>query len=208
MYIPPAFREDDVAVLHAEMRAIRLAQLVTATSEGLIATPLPLIVDGAEGPYGTLYGHVARANSQWKTAPIGEAMALFMGVNAYITPSWYPTKRETGMVVPTWNYVAIHAYGTVEFFEDADRLLDVVTRLTNLHEGPRARPWALTDAPDSFIKAQLRGIVGLRIPITRLEGKRKMSQNRNAAERAGVAEGLAASERQSDRDVAPLIPKE
>lgn len=207
MYIPPAFREDDVTALHAEMRAIRLAQLVTATAEGLIATPLPLIVDAAEGPYGTLYGHVARANSQWKTAPIGEAMALFMGANAYITPSWYATKRETGMVVPTWNYVAVHAYGAVEFFEDADRLLDVVTRLTNLHEAPRPQPWAVTDAPDSFIKAQLRGIVGLRIPIARLEGKRKMSQNRNVADRAGVVEGLAASERLSDRDVVPLIPK-
>ncbi len=207
MYIPPAFREDDAAALHAEMRAIRLAQLVTATAEGLIATPLPLIVDSTEGPYGTLYGHVARANSQWKTAPVGEALALFMGANAYITPSWYATKRETGMVVPTWNYVAVHAYGTVEFFEDADRLLDVVTRLTNLHEAPRAQPWAVTDAPDSFIKSQLRGIVGLRIPITRLEGKRKMSQNRNAADRAGVVEGLAASERPSDRDVAPLVPK-
>ena len=207
MYMPPAFRDDDVAALHAEMRAIRLAQLVTATADGLIATPLPLIVDSTEGPYGTLYGHVARANSQWKVAPIGEAMALFMGANAYITPSWYATKRETGMVVPTWNYVAVHAYGTVEFFEDADRLLDVVTRLTNLHEASRAQPWAVTDAPDSFIKSQLRGIVGLRIPITRLEGKRKMSQNRNAADRAGVVEGLAASERASDRDVAPLIPK-
>ena len=207
MYIPPAFREDDIAALHTEMRAIRLAQLVTATAEGLIATPLPLIVDAADGPYGTLYGHVARANSQWKTAPVGEAVALFMGANAYITPSWYATKRETGMVVPTWNYLAVHAYGTVEFFEDADRLLDVVTRLTNLHEVPRAQPWAVSDAPDSFIKSQLRGIVGLRIPITRLEGKRKMSQNRNAADRAGVVEGLAASERASDRDVAPLIPK-
>jgi transcriptional regulator len=207
MYVPPAFREDDIAVLHAEMRAVRLAQLVTATADGLIATPVPLIVDATEGTYGVLYGHVARANPQWNAPPIGEAMALFMGANAYVTPSWYATKRETGMVVPTWNYVAIHAYGTVEFFEDADRLLDVVTRLTNLHEGPRAEPWAVTDAPESFIRSQLRGIVGLRIPITRLEGKRKMSQNRNAADRAGVAAGLAASDRSSDRDVAPLIPK-
>jgi len=207
MYIPPAFREDDIAVLHAEMRAVRLAQLVTATADGLIATPVPLIVDGTEGPYGTLYGHVARANPQWKTAPVGEAMALFMGPHTYVTPSWYATKRETGMVVPTWNYIAIHAYGTVEFFEDADRLLDVVTRLTNLHEGARVEPWAVTDAPDSFIRSQLRGIVGLRIPIARLEGKRKMSQNRNEADRAGVAMGLAASDSVSDQAVAPLIPK-
>jgi transcriptional regulator len=207
MYIPPAFREDDVAVLHAEMRAARVAHFVTATSDGMIASPIPMFVEPSEGPYGTLYGHVARANSQWKTAPIGEAVALFMGANAYITPSWYQTKRETGMVVPTWNYVAVHAYGTVEFFEDADRLLDVVTRLTNLHEGTRAEPWAVTDAPESFIRSQLRGIVGLRMPIARLEGKRKMSQNRNEADRAGVAAGLAASDRPSDRAVAALIPK-
>ena len=189
------------------MHAARLAHFVTATADGMIASPIPMFVDPADGPYGTLYGHVARANPQWKTAPIGEAVALFLGANAYVTPSWYATKRETGMVVPTWNYVAIHAYGTVEFFEDADRLLDVVTRLTNLHEGPRAEPWAVTDAPESFIRSQLRGIVGLRIPITRLEGKRKMSQNRNEADRAGAAAGLAASDRPSDRDVAALIPK-
>lgn len=207
MYTPPAFREDDTAVLHAEMRAARVAQFVTATAEGMIASPIPMFVEPSEGPYGTLYGHVARANAQWKTAPIGEAVALFMGVNAYVTPSWYPTKRETGMVVPTWNYVAVHAYGTVEFFEDADRLLGVVTRLTNMHEEGRAEPWAVTDAPDSFIRSQLRGIVGIRMPIARLEGKRKMSQNRNEADRAGVKAGLAASDSAPDRAVAPHIPK-
>lgn len=207
MYTPPAFREDDTAVLHAEMRAARVAQFVTATAEGMIASPIPMFVEPSEGPYGTLYGHVARANAQWKTAPIGEAVALFMGINAYVTPSWYPTKRETGMVVPTWNYVAVHAYGAVEFFEDADRLLGVVTRLTNMHEEGRAEPWAVTDAPDSFIRAQLRGIVGIRMPIARLEGKRKMSQNRNEADRAGVKAGLTASDSASDRAVAPHIPK-
>ncbi|MGE0096569.1 MAG: FMN-binding negative transcriptional regulator [Alphaproteobacteria bacterium] len=207
MYIPPAFREDDTAVLHAEMRAARVAHFVTATAEGMIASPIPMFVEPSEGPYGTLYGHVARANAQWKTAPIGEAVALFMGVNAYVTPSWYQTKRETGMVVPTWNYVAVHAYGTAEFFEDADRLLGVVTRLTNMHEESRAAPWAVTDAPDSFIRSQLRGIVGVRMPIARLEGKRKMSQNRNEADRAGVKAGLAASDSASDRAVAPHIPK-
>lgn len=207
MYIPPAFREDDIAVLHAAIRDARVAHFVTATADGMIASPIPMFVEPTEGPYGTLYGHVARANPQWKTPPIGEAVALFLGANAYVTPSWYKTKRETGMVVPTWNYVAVHAYGTVEFFEDADRLLGVVTRLTNMHEESRAEPWAVTDAPDNFIRSQLRGIVGLRMPIARLEGKRKMSQNRNEADRAGVKAGLAASDRPSDRDVAPLIPK-
>ena len=207
MYVPPAFRDDDLASLHATMRAVRFCSFVTATAEGLIATPLPILIDDAEGEHGVLYGHVARANPQWRTAPVGEAMAVFMGPDAYVTPSWYATKQATGKVVPTWNYVAVHAYGPVEFFEDADRLLDVVTRLTGLHEGPRAEPWAVTDAPADFIQAQLRGIVGLRMPITRIEGKRKMSQNRSAEDRAGVAAGLASSERPTDPAVAALIPK-
>lgn len=205
MYVPPDFREDDLAALYEMMREARLANLVTATVEGLIATPLPLIVVPDEGPHGALYGHVARANPQWRLPPTGEAMALFMGPDAYVSPSWYPSKKEHQRVVPTWNYVAVHAYGPVEFFDDADRLLQVVTRLTNLHEQPRSQPWSVTDAPEAFIRAQLKGIVGLRLPITRIEGKRKMSQNRNAADRAGVATGLAASNRASDRTVAALI---
>jgi transcriptional regulator len=206
MYVPPAFREDDLPTLHAMMQEARLANLITATNEGLIATPLPLFIVPDEGPYGTLYGHMARANPQWKQPPTGEAMALFSGPDAYVTPSWYASKQEHGKVVPTWNYVAVHAYGPVEFFDDADRLLDAVTRLTNVHEGSRAQPWAVTDAPADFIRAQLRGIVGLRLPISRIEGKRKMSQNRPAQDRTGVAAGLAASDRMSDREVAPLIP--
>ena len=207
MYVPPAFRDDDLASLHATMRAARLCSFVTATAQGLVATPLPALIDEAEGERGVLYGHVARANPQWRNPPAGEAMAIFMGPDAYVTPSWYATKRATGKVVPTWNYVAVHAYGPVEFFEDADRLLGIVTRLTDLHEGPRAGPWAVTDAPADFIRAQLRGIVGLRMPIARIEGKRKMSQNRSAEDRAGVIAGLASSECTTDRVVATLIPK-
>lgn len=206
MYVPPAFREDDLAALHATMREARLANLVTATAEGLVATPLPLLLAPEEGPYGTLYGHLARANPQWKLPPAGEAMALFMGPDAYVSPSWYASKREHGKVVPTWNYVAVHAYGPAEFFDDAGRLLDAVTRLTDRHERPRAEPWAVADAPDAFIRAQLKGIVGLRLPIARIEGKRKMSQNRSEADRRGVAAGLAESERPSGRDAAKLIP--
>jgi transcriptional regulator len=206
MYIPPAFREDDLSALHAVIRRARLANLVTATAEGLLATPLPLFLMADEGPHGTLYGHMARANPQWKQAPLGEAMVIFQGPDAYITPSWYATKREHGKVVPTWNYVAVHAYGPAEFFDDEARLLDAVTRLTTLHESPRAQPWAVTDAPEAFIRAQLRGIVGLRLPIARIEGKRKMSQNRSAADRAGVAAGLASSGRVSDHAAAALIP--
>ncbi len=206
MYVPPAFREDDLAALHGIMREARLASLVTATAEGLVATPLPLFLAPEEGRYGTLHGHVARANPQWTQPPTGDAMAMFMGPDAYVSPSWYPSKREHQKVVPTWNYVAVHAYGPVEFFEDPDRLLELVTRLTDLHERSGAEPWAVTDAPAAFIQAQLKGIVGLRLPIGRLEGKRKLSQNRSAADRAGVAAGLGASDRASDRAVAELIP--
>jgi transcriptional regulator len=207
MYVPPAFRDDDLASLHATMRAARLANFVTATTDGLIATPLPLFLDATEGPQGVLYGHVARANPQWRAIPVGDAMAIFMGPDAYVTPSWYATKQETGKVVPTWNYVAVHAYGPVEYFEDSGRLLDVVGRLTDLQELPRAAPWAVMDAPEEFIQSQLRGIIGLRMPITRLDGKRKMSQNRSSEDRARVSAGLAASENPADRAVAALIPR-
>lgn len=206
MYTPPAFRDDDKDSLLATIRAARLANLVTATADGPLATPLPLFLDETEGEHGVIHGHLAKANPQWRVPAIGDGLAIFMGPDAYVTPVWYATKQETGKVVPTWNYAAVHAYGPVEFFEDADRLLEVVTRLTNLHEGARAAPWAVSDAPADFIQSQLRGIVGLRMPVVRLEGKRKMSQNRNASDRAGVASGLAASERPSDREVSALIP--
>lgn len=208
MYTPPAFREDDPAVLHALMRAVRLSNFVTATAGGLMATPLPLILDEGEGEFGTLYGHLARANPQWQAPALGEALAIFMGPDAYVTPSWYAAKREHGKVVPTWNYVAVQASGPVEFFEDPARLREVVTRLTELHEGPRAEAWAVSDAPEAFVAAQLRGIVGLRMPITRLVGKRKMSQNRSAEDRAGVVAGLQQSERASDHVVADLVAEE
>jgi transcriptional regulator len=206
MYVPPAFREGDRHILHEIMRGARLSTLVTATSDGLIATPLPLFLNETEGEQGVLYGHVARANPQWQMPSLGDALAIFTGPDAYVTPSWYASKAEHGKVVPTWNYSAVHAYGLVEFFDDAQRLLDVVTRLTELHEIPRAKPWAVSDAPELYIKSQLRGIVGLRLPIARLEGKRKLSQNRNAADRAGVAQGLAQSDRPIERLVASQIP--
>lgn len=206
MYVPPAFREDDPVELRRIMRETRLATLVTATADGLLATPLPLFLED-EGEHGVLCGHLAKANPQWKTPATGDALVVFSGPDAYVTPSWYASKQEHGKVVPTWNYVAVHAYGQAEFFEDEDRLLDMVTRLTDLHEGSREAPWGVTDAPETFIKSQLKGIVGLRIPISRIEGKRKMSQNRPAADREGVAGGLAASERPSDRHVAELVSR-
>ena len=193
MYIPTQFRESDVPTIHAAIRAAGLATLVTTGPDGLLATPLPLLLDPEPAPYGTLLGHVARANPQWRRgAAEGEALAMFAGPDAYVTPSWYATKRATGKVVPTWNYVAVHAYGTVEFIEDTDWLLGLVTRLTTHHEGKRDSPWAVADAPPDFTQSQLKGIVGVRLTIARLEGKWKMSQNRTAEDRAGVVEGLRA----------------
>ena len=207
MYNPPAFRITELAEMHQAMRDARSATLVTSTDEGLIGTQIPVLLNAEEGQNGTLYAHIARANAQWKLVPRYEAMAIFNGPQAYITPSWYATKLETHKVVPTWNYVAIHAYGPVEFFDDADRLLDVVARLTDLHEESRSRPWAVSDAPVEFIQSQLKGIIGVRMPIARIDGKRKMSQNRNAADRAGVAAGMSSSGRPEDQAVASMIPR-
>lgn len=201
MYTPPAFREDDPAVVRQIILDAKLATLVTATAEGLVATPLPLML-ADEGPHGVLYGHVSKANPQWNLSPIGEALAIFTGPDAYVSPSWYPSKREHGKVVPTWNYVAVHAYGPIAFFDDAARLHAVVTALTDRHEASRTEPWRVDDAPAEFIQAQLRGIVGLRMPIARFDAKRKLSQNRSEADRAAVAAGLARSPDERDRRVA------
>ncbi len=193
MYIPPHFNEDRIDVLHDAIGNAGLATLVTMTADGMIASHLPLLLDPAPAPYGTLVGHLARANPQTKTTDAAvQAMVVFHGPDGYISPSLYATKRETEKVVPTWNYVAIHAYGTIEFFDDPDRLLGVVTRLTEKHEAPRAQPWAVTDAPADFVQGMLRAIVGVSIPIARLEAKYKMSQNRPPADHAGIVAGLEA----------------
>ncbi len=205
MYVPPLFKEDRIDVLHDAIRRAGLATLVTLTADGLIASHVPMLLDPDPAPYGTLIGHLARPNPQGKGAVAGvQALAIFTGPDAYITPSWYATKRATGKVVPTWNYAAIHAYGEIEFFTDAERLRDVVTRLTERHEGRRAEPWAVSDAPADFVDGMLKGIVGFALAIARLEGKWKMSQNRPAEDRAGVTAGLLEDGRE---DVAALIPR-
>jgi transcriptional regulator len=206
MYTPPAFREDDPNELRRIMRECRLATLVTMTADGLLATPLPLLIDEQAGSHGTLLGHIARANPQHMLEPLAEALVIFSGPDAYITPSWYAAKRERGKVVPTWNYAAVHAYGTLEFFDDKARLHEAVTRLTDFHEATRNGPWAVADAPAPFVQSQLKGIVGVEMRITRLEGKRKMSQNRPEADRIGVVEGLGESPHETDRRVAAMIP--
>ena len=191
MYVPAHFNEDRVDVLHELMRRGGLATLVSMTAGGMIASHAPLLLDPNPEPYGTLIGHLAKANPHARAADPGvQTLVIFQGPDGYITPSYYAMKQEHGKVVPTWNYTAIHAYGTLEAFDDPVRLLEVVTRLTNRHETPRARPWAVSDAPGDFVQGMLRGIVGIALPIVRLEGKVKMSQNRPAADRTGVAEGL------------------
>jgi len=208
MYNPPAFREDRPDALREIMRAARLALLVSAAQDGAApeATHLPLLLDPSEGPHGVLYGHIAKANPHWRgLAAAGVARAIFQGPEAYVSPSLYESKREHGRVVPTWNYVAVHAIGPVEVIEDATRLHALVSRLTERHEAARPEPWAVTDAPEPFIAGQLKGIVGVALRIETLSGKRKLSQNRSEADRAGVEAGLAASADPADRAVAAAM---
>jgi transcriptional regulator len=203
MYIPHQFDESRLPVLHEAIQRTRLATLVTMTHGGLVATHLPLLLDPGRGPNGTLVGHVARANLQWReTAGDPDALAIFLGPESYISPSWYATKRETGKVVPTWNYIAVHAYGRAEFFDDPERLRGIVTRLTDAHEAASAEPWHVTDAPVRYIDLELKAIVGIELPIRRLDGKWKLNQNRPAADRQGVIRALETRDQHTDAGVA------
>ncbi len=191
MYQPDHHREDDLAVQHGLIRAHPLGLLVTAGAEGLEANPIPFVLDAAAGPKGVLRGHLARANRQWRAFDASvEALVAFQGAEAYITPSWYATKAETGKVVPTWNYAMVQVHGPLRVVEDADWLRAQVEALTAAREGARQKPWQVGDAPESFVAAMLRGIVGIEIAITRIAGKWKVSQNRPEADRAGVVAGL------------------
>ncbi|MGP8155681.1 MAG: FMN-binding negative transcriptional regulator [Candidatus Acidiferrales bacterium] len=206
MYIPQHFREERVPVLHQAIRQLGFGTLVTAGKDGLEASHLPMLVYQEPAPLGTLHGHVARANTQWKNVQAGvQALAIFLGPNVYITPSWYPTKRETGKVVPTWNYLSVHAYGEIVFFDDPARLREHVTKLTDAHEASRAAPWAITDAPPDYIDKMLGHIVGFKLAITRLEGKWKMSQNRPEQDLAGVLEGLSREGSEPEKAVAEIM---
>jgi len=191
MYQPPHFREDRLEVQHALIRAHPLGLLVTTGTSGLLANPIPFVLDDADSPLGTLRAHLARANPQWRDFdPEQEALVVFQGTDTYITPSWYETKRETGKVVPTWNYAIVQAYGRMQVKDDPAWLVRQVTAMTSAQEASRREPWAVSDAPAEFLTAQLKGIVGVEIEITRIEGKWKVSQNRPEADRRGVAEGL------------------
>ena len=206
MYNPSGFAIKDLHELQQQIIDTRLAMVVTHGEQGLQASHLPLLFNPEQGPNGTLYGHFARGNPQWKELHNGaEALVIFAGADAYVSPGFYPSKAEHGKVVPTWNYVAVHAYGTADVFTEADRLLNLVSALTDRHEASRQQPWKVTDAPADYIDGMLNAIVGFALPIQRLEGKRKLSQNRSAADIAGVREGLAASPDVHDQALAHLM---
>lgn len=190
MYQPAAFREERLEILHALIRAHPLATLVTAGVDGLIANLVPFILTDA-GDRGTLRAHVARANDQVNSLNAGaETLVIFHGPEAYITPSWYESKREHGRAVPTWNYVVVQVRGTPRVVEDAHWLRAQIGELTSSQESRRAAPWHVTDAPDHFISGRIAAIIGVEIPISTIEGKWKVSQNRPAADRRGVRDGL------------------
>jgi transcriptional regulator len=203
MYLPSSFRQDDLVELHQQIAESRLATLVSQGPDGLQASHLPLLLVADEGEFGTLYGHFARANPHWRAlAQDPETLVVCNGPDAYVSPSWYPAKAEHGKVVPTWNYIAVHVYGQIELFDDAERLLTLVGRLSARHEAGRAQPWAVEDAPRDYLDSMLRAIVGFALPIRRLEGKWKLGQNRSAADQSGVREGLNASPDARDRELA------
>lgn len=191
MYRPPHFREDRIDVLHDLIRAHPLATLVALGREGLIANHLPLVLHGDLSENGTLRGHISRANPLWTAFDAKvEALTIFQGPESYITPSWYASKKEHGRVVPTWNYAVVHAQGPLGIVDDVSWLRAHLDTLTLQQEGERPVPWEVADAPDDFVERQLKGIVGIELPIGRIEGKWKVSQNRNEGDRVGVSRGL------------------
>jgi transcriptional regulator len=187
MYLPAHFAQDDPAVLAALMRDHPLAMLVHQGEAGLTADHLPFEFDADAR---LLRGHVARANPLWRTAHAQPVLAVFRGAEGYVSPNWYPSKAQTHKVVPTWNYAVVHAQGILRAVDDVPWLHAFLTRLTARHEAPQPAPWSVSDAPEDYVQQMLRAIVGIEIAVTQLQGKFKLSQNRSAADRAGVAAGL------------------
>lgn len=206
MYLPPAFREDDPKTQFELIRASPLGLLITHGSLGLVANSIPFIVYPDEGGHGVLRAHIARANAQWKElAASPECLVVFRGPDSYVTPNWYPTKADTHQVVPTWNYATVHVWGRAEIMETPEWLRRQIGDLTHAMEAGFPKPWSVAEAPAEFIATQLKAIVGIEIRISRTEGKWKMSQNRNAADRAGVVEGLRATGDETQRKVADEV---
>jgi len=206
MYVPDHFRETRVDVLQAFVERHALATLVAAAAGGLVANHVPLLAQLTPDGGGVLRGHIARANSLWRDLPDGApVLAIFTGSDSYISPTSYPSKREHGKVVPTWNYATVHISGNIRFIHEADWLREIVTSLTDTYESGRAHRWHVSDAPADYIDAMLRAIVGVEISVTRVVGKFKGSQNRSAADRAGVATALHSAGRSAEAidEIAP-----
>ena len=206
MYVPAHFAETRVEVLHGLIRAHPFGALVTLTPGGLDANHIPFEIDPEPAPFGTLRGHVARGNPVWReAAPGADALVIFQGPDGYVSPAWYPTKAETGKVVPTWNYAVVHAHGPLRVIDDRAWLAAFVTHLTDRHEAGRADPWKVTDAPANFVDGLLGAIVGIEIPVHRLVGKWKVSQNRPDADREGVARAFDGEGGEDARAMAELV---
>jgi transcriptional regulator len=208
-YPGPAFREERTDVLHAAIRQLAFGTLITHAHGDFVVSHLPFEVEAQPAPYGTLLGHVARYNPQWREIDGGgiPALAIFQGPHAYVSPSWYPGKRQDPRQVPTWDYIAVHARGTLRVFHDEERLHDLLQRLVERNESSRPGPWRITDAPADYLREQMRYIVGLELRIGKLEGRYKLSQNRDAADQEGARNGLSLGN-ERERAVAEAIERE
>ncbi len=208
MYIPKAHEETRIDVLHDLIKAHPLGSIVTLCQAGLNVNHIPFLIDPARSEHGTLRGHVARANPMWTDfSNTTESVVIFQGPQAYISPNWYPSKHENGKAVPTWNYAVVHAHGFLTIREDADWILQLVSDLTNAHESTQRLPWQVSDAPKDYIDKLLGAIVGIEIPINRLVGKWKVSQNRSDADRLGIAAGLQSKNTEASRAAADTVIK-
>jgi len=206
MYRPPQYREKRIDVMHALIAAHPFAALVTVGEHGLDANHIPFVLHPDEGPNGTLRGHVSRANPLWKTVdPKTEALVIFQGPDAYVTPSWYPSKKVDGKVVPTWVYAAVHAHGPLKVVDDPAAIRQHLDCLVGSQEQDRPAPWYASDAPDDYIANLIRGIVGIEVPISRLEGKWKLNQDKPEDNRTGTARGLRLEGGPAEQALADLV---
>jgi transcriptional regulator len=205
MYLPSHFEETRTSVLHETMRANPFSTLVTLTAHGLDANHLPMEIDPDPAPYGTVRGHVARANPVWRDLQSHDVLAIFQGPHTYISPSWYPTAQESRKAVPTWNYVVVHAHGVIRIIDDVEWVRAQLAGLVTRFESHRASPWRMSDMPSDYVESLIRGVVGFEIRIARLIGKWKVSQNRPAADVKGIVDGLRATGTESDLDMAQLV---
>jgi transcriptional regulator len=206
MYNPAHFNETRRAVIEAAMAQHPLATLVTGGPEGLAASHIPLLYYPSEDGFGILRGHLARANPQWRNhGQPCEALAIFSGPDHYVSPTWYPSKKEHGKVVPTWNYVIVHAHGSLSFKDDSEWLLENVRALSDTHEKSNETRWQVADAPPEYIESLLKAIIGVELIVTKLEGKWKVSQNRPDADREGVVAGLEGLDSSEARVMAKLV---